>query len=312
MREARYTRSSRSSRVCSDGFSVLEVLVALTATGVIAGATLVIALSSRGMFETDQYRTTVNQNLRAGLDLLGIDVRQAGERMPWDAPAVQIIDGASGAPDELVLCRNMLDYVLPVCKDINAGTSADSIFVGKKKVTAKVPPGCYPVPDDNGDGWPDNLEQWRNYRIANGGSVLAYIHNPISGEGEFFVYDAEDNSTFHLHKDNSDNWDYDYPVNQNPRVYMLEAKRFRLDADILQSVINDDTANALNLVNHIEDLQIRAFLKDGTIVNSLTGGVYWTDLESLEVTLVGEAAFGDRTMERTVVTHYFPRNILSN
>ena len=288
------------------------MLVALAATGVIAAATLTIALSSRGMFETDQHRTTINQNLRAGMDLVGIDVRQAGERLPWDAPGVQIVNGSSGAPDELILRRNLLDYVLPVCKDIGAGTAADSIFVARKKVTAKVPPGCYPVPDDNGDGWPDNLEQWRDYRIANGGVIQAYIHNPITDEGEFFVYDAEDASTFHLHKDNSAAWTYDYPVNQNPRVYILEAKRFRLDGDILQSVVNDDTSNALNLVNHIGGFQVRAFLKDGTVQDSLGSGQYWTDLKSIEVTLQGSSELQLREMERTVATHFFPRNILSN
>jgi len=288
------------------------MLVALAATGVIAAATLTIALSSRGMFETDLHRTTINQNLRAGMDLVGIDVRQAGERLPWDAPAVQIVNGSSGAPDELILRRNLLDYVLPVCKNINAGTAADSIFVARKKVTAKVPPGCYPVPDDNSDGWPDNLEQWRDYRIANGGVIRAYIHNPITDEGEFFVYDAEDAATFHLHKDNSANWAHDYPVNQNPRVYILEAKRFRLDGDILQSVVNDDTTNALNLVNHIEDFQVRAFLKGGAVQDSLGSGQYWTDLQTLEVTLQGTSELQLREMERTVATHFFPRNILSN
>ena len=82
------------------------MLVALTVTGVIAGATLTIALTSREMFETDQHRTTINQNLRAGMDMIGIDVRQAGERMPFDAPAIEIKNGVNGAPDTLFLRRS--------------------------------------------------------------------------------------------------------------------------------------------------------------------------------------------------------------
>ena len=210
-----------STHASTDGFSAVEVLVAMTITSVFAAAALSIAFSSQGLLEADERRTTVNQNLRAGIDLLGIDIRQAGERLPGDAPAIQIMDGSSGAPDRLMLRRNQLDYVMPLCKNITAGSSADSIFVGKKKITGKVPPGCYPVPDANGDGWPDNLEAWRAYRIANGGSVLAYIHNPITGLGEFFTYDAEDNSTFHLHKANGANWQNDYLMNQEPRIYVL-------------------------------------------------------------------------------------------
>src|SRR5262245_33903747 len=103
-------------------------MVALLVASTIAGATLTIALSSRGLFETDQHRTTVNQNLRAGMDLVGVDVRQSGERMPFDFPAVEIVNGASGAPDTLNLRRNLLDYVLPVCKDINSTSSGDVVF----------------------------------------------------------------------------------------------------------------------------------------------------------------------------------------
>ena len=84
------TPSKPSFRGSADGFSLFELLVAMMVTGVIAGATLSIALSSHGMFETDRHRTTINQNLRAGLDMVGIDVRQAGERLPFDAPAVDI------------------------------------------------------------------------------------------------------------------------------------------------------------------------------------------------------------------------------
>jgi len=287
--------------------------VSLAVTGVIAAATLTIALSTRGMFETDQHRTTINQNLRAGIDLLGIDVRQAGERLPFDAPAVQITDGSSGAPDELTLRRNMLDYVLPVCKQINAGSNADSVFVAKKKVTGqpKVPQGCIPVPDENGDGWPDNLEAWRNYRIANGGEILAFIHNPVTGNGEFFACDAEDNSTFHLHKGNSENWAYDYAPNQEPRIYILEQRTFRLQDDVLQVVVNNDTTGALNLVNRMRDLQVQAVFQDGSVQSTMAGRV-WTDLESLDITLVAGESFDSRDMNRTVETRFFPRNILSH
>ncbi len=87
-------------RDSTEGFTLFELLVAMTVTGILTGATLSIALSSREMFETDRHRTTINQNLRIGMDMLGIDIRQAGERMPGDAPAVEIEDGDGGAADK--------------------------------------------------------------------------------------------------------------------------------------------------------------------------------------------------------------------
>lgn len=302
----------RSTRDSIDGFSAVEVLVAMAITGVFAAAALSIAFSTQGLLEADERRTTVNQNLRAGIDLLGIDVRQAGERLPGDAPAIQIVDGASGATDRLLLRRNQLDYVLPLCKNINAGSSADSIFVGKKKITGHVPPGCSPVPDANGDGWPDNLEAWRAYRIANGGSATAYIHNPITGLGEFFIYDAEDNSTFHLHKANGTSWQYDYEMNQDPRIYILEQKEYRVQDGVLQCIINDNTSGALNLVSHLEDFQVQAIFTDGSVQQTFGGTDDWVELQSLEVALVGEMQGKDTRFERTLVSRFFPRNILSN
>jgi type IV pilus assembly protein PilW len=293
--------------------TLTELLVALGVSGIVAGATLGIALSTRGMFDVDQNRTTINQNLRSGIDLLGIDIRQAGERLPLDAPAVQIVDGASGAADILTVWRNMLDYVLPVCKDINAGTNADSVFVAQKKsvTSGKVPQGCIPVPDEDGDGWPDNLQAWRDYRLANGGTIQAYIHNPVTDEGEFFIYDDEDKSTFHLHKENSENWTYNYPTNQEPRVYILDQRTFRIQGGILQMLTNEDESSVLNLVSQIRDFQVRAIFNDGSITSSFAGKE-WTDLESIEVTLVGGEELRSRDMEREVTTRFFPRNILSH
>jgi type IV pilus assembly protein PilW len=304
--------STRSTHACSSGFSVVELLVALTVTSIIAGAVMTLAFSSRDVFETDKHRTTINQNLRSGIDLLGIDVRQAGERLPGDAPAIEIINGASGAPDTLILRRNLINEVLPVCKNIGAGSSADSIFVARKNPSGIFPPGCSPVGDANGDGWPDNLEAWRRYRIEHGGNVMAYVHNPTTQVGEFFFYDDEDNSTFHIHKYNGDAWQYDYDVVDNARVYILEQRRFFVEEDVLKCVINEDLANTLNFVSHIRNFQCNAVFQDGTIQASMIPADGWSNLESIEVMLVGESSWKNRTMDRTLVTRFFPRNVLSN
>jgi hypothetical protein len=82
--------------------------------------------------------------------------------------------------------------------------------------------------------------------------------------------------------------------------------------DVLQCVINGDTDNPLNLVDHVADFQGRAFFRDGTIQNALAPSDPWVDLASIEITLDGRDTLRTRTMERRLVTHFFPRNILSN
>ena len=67
---------------CSKGFTLTELLVSLSIMGFVSGVALTVALSSHDTFETDQNRTDLNQNLRSGMDLLGNNIRQAGERLP--------------------------------------------------------------------------------------------------------------------------------------------------------------------------------------------------------------------------------------
>jgi len=304
--------SSPYSRGSSSGFSLVELMVTLSVVGLIAGATLTITLSTQRMFETDMHRTEINQNLRSGMDLLGIDIRQAGERLPHNMPAIEIVDGIDGAPDQLMLRRNLLDPVLPVCKSITAGSNADSIFVALKKgAVAKVPPGCAPVADSDGDGWPDNLQEWKDYRTANGPEILAYIYNPTTRVGEFLVYDAEDNSTFHIHKANADKWANDYAADDDARIYILEQLTFRIVGDVLQCFVNGDADNPLNLVNHMTDLQAFAYMRDGSILPTLGPNDNWSDLRSIEISMVGQSDFGNRTIYRSLQSHFFPRNVLS-
>lgn len=134
----------------------------------------------------------------------------------------------------------------------------------------------------------------------------------MTGNGEFFIYDAEDKSDFHIHKLNATNWQYDYAMNQQPRIYIIEQKRYRLTGDTLQCVVNENTSQALNLVNHIRDFQIRALLDDGTVLTSMNSSTNWTRLYALEIRLDGFEAFGLRDINRTLVSRFFPRNILSN
>ena len=55
--------------------TLLEVLVALALAGLVAGAALSITFSSRNLYTSDRGRTDINQNLRSGIDLLGMELR---------------------------------------------------------------------------------------------------------------------------------------------------------------------------------------------------------------------------------------------
>src|SRR5690606_4801723 len=130
-------------------------------------------LSSRKLFSVDTSRTEVNQSLRGILEIIGSDVRVAGERLnsfgssghiSHPLAAVEVRNG-----NELILRRNMLNEILPLCADVSGvvttlpTSSADTSVYGPA-------PQCdpaNPAVDSDGDGVSDALEEWRAYRIEN-------------------------------------------------------------------------------------------------------------------------------------------------
>ncbi|ANM30735.1 hypothetical protein ABI59_15830 [Acidobacteria bacterium Mor1] len=292
----------------SSGFSLVELLVAMVILLLIMAAGLTISMSSRTTLRSDQNRTTLNQNLRSGMDLVGIDIRQAGERLPADVPALEIRDGASGAADTLVVRRNLADDVLPVCVDIASGSSTAEVTIAL--TTGTIPAGCDPVADTNTDGWADNLGNWRAERIAAGGTMTAYIYNPTTRLGEFFEFDGEDAAAYHLDRSSSGTWTNDYLASDSARVYVMEEREFSLSGGILEMDING-SGSPFSLVDDVVDFQLRAIFQDGTIQTALAAADDWSNLEAIEVNLSGRSTFMDRTMDRALSSRYFPRNVLS-
>jgi hypothetical protein len=265
--------SRRSTRSSCEGLSLIELLIALTIAMAVTAGGLALALSSFGLYEADHARMRLNQNLRAAQDFLATDIRQAGERLGNDFPAIEIIDGASGAPDEIVLRRALLSTVLRSCATVE--NTADEIPIA---VEDDPPPGCVAVPDDNADGWPDNHGAWNAYRVANGvdlgggeTAVPAYIFDPMTGLGEFFHYAEDDQDLALIRPAAGHSWQHSYPVEHQCRLYLLEERRYRVVDGVLQVILNGDDPAPMQLVPQIEDLQTLALLRDGTTISATCG-----------------------------------------
>lgn len=307
-----FTRRNPCSRSSADGFSLVELLVAMVVTSVIAAAVLSVTLASRRMLRKDQQRSQVNQDLRLGLDLLGIDIRQAGERLPADFPAMEIVNGSSGAPDMLIIRRNLLDQVLPVCGKVTEATSTSEVRISQVTVPPDVPPkGCSPVADDDGDGWPENLEPWRDLRDGNGGIVKAYIFNPVKHWGEFFLYDGDGSDTQYIHKADTGNWLHTYEVTQQCRIYIIQERRYALNGDVLELVLDEDAGTTQRLLHGVTDFQIQAVMSDGSVADLLSVTDRWADLAALNVILTAESEESGEPMTREVSARFFSRNVLS-
>jgi hypothetical protein len=207
-----------SKRQNVKGFTLLELIVAAAVSLTILGVSLGMLSEQRRWVLGDRTRAAANDNLRLASDLIGQDVKQAGERLESDTflPGISIIPGASaGLPSTLVLQRQLLTEKLPVCQTISANSTSATIDVAV--VTAPTVANCvysYSAPSGGElsttltDLKPDDdLRSWRTFRctqdgaaadgtdpcaLTNSATAWAYIHDPKTNQGEFFRYSLEE------------------------------------------------------------------------------------------------------------------------
>jgi type IV pilus assembly protein PilW len=287
---------------------MVELLVTLAVTGLVLAGTLTLVLSSRALFAKDRSRIGVQRNLRDALQVLGVDLRQAGERLPGDFVAIVIEDGTAGAPDTLVLRRNLLSEVLPLCGRLASGTTDTEMQVADSTAP---PPGCNPVPDGDGDGWPDNIGAWRAWRDAHGGSVPVFVFSPVARAGEWTDFAADGGTGERIGIDGGA-WSRTYEVAEQCRVYALEEKRYTLQAGVLQYVRDAGAAPPLAVASRLTDFQVTAVLADGTRLDAWDGSLSWSDLAAVEVALTGRDEEEGRSVTQSRSARFFPRNVLSN
>ena len=285
------------------GFTVAELLVASMMSLLILAMALESTNSMRRLYMHDIVRTRLNEDIRGALDIVGVNIRQSGENLARSFPAIQIVDGSSGAPDQLILHRNLLDEVLGVCTAISAGSSAADIFFADGSTTA----GCDYASNNR------NFTSWRDYRLADANqSVKAYIFNISTKAGEFFNYNSETNTgTQYYLTRSAGTWGSNYDVGSSA-IYVLEKWQFRVVDEVLQLVIDEQEDNVLNVAFGIKDFQVVAHMTDGTDRNVLGTADNWTGIAYLSLSITAESSFGAQPISSTLSSRYFPRNILSN
>lgn len=319
--EPRTTRSKQSSLASIDGLTLVELLVAMFVASIVVGAALALTMSSRSLFNVDRTRTEINQNLRGVMEMIGNDIRIAGERLnsfgggavtQHPLAAVQVING-----NELIIRRNLLNETLALCQpSISAGTTTlevarTSSGSGANFVDLNVHTHCRidSSSDSNGNGVHDNLEAWRAFRAANGPAVGAFIYKPTN-ESDFFIYN-DDPGTNLISRDASGSFqNAPYYVGQAIMI-LAEERHYRLVGDVLELVVNRDTT--FRLANNVSSFDVRVVTADGASHSDYSAsGSAWGQLASVELDITGLVNEGRDEVERTLSSSYFPRNILSN
>ncbi|GGS10255.1 type II secretion system protein [Deinococcus sedimenti] len=289
------------------GFTLTELLIVMAVSGIVMTALLNLVFSSQRMYQADMARVAVNQNASVALTAMTNDLRQAGERMTRDVPAL-LVSGSKGS-ETITMRRSILDAVLPVCKDVKAGTATDVVFVSKKGggKADKYPDGCKDTSTELG------LDEWKAYRIKQGGKVDAYIYDPVTKVGEMFVYDAEDNSGQHIHRGGG-KWLNDYEADHSPRLYIMEEVSYQQDGTYLTRKVG--TGDAVRYLPGVTEFDIQPFVLQSGTPTVVTGSfptspLTWKDLYRLDIVLTAQQKVGTSTGTRTFTSSFVPRNVFS-
>ncbi len=294
----------------------------------------------RQMYLEDQQANDVNQTVRSVFEIVGSDIRQAGEGFAEDPNFPSIMVTENSGNSEIRIRRSLLTGSLPVCRQVVSGTSEAVVVVDETEAIA----GCDVIDDDN-NGWPDSLDTWRDYRLSNGTIIRAFIYDGI-GNGEFFDYGGEetfatDGSTVTPAPDvvasasittGSHTWENTYEANGSSRIYLIQERRYRLQNNNLELIIDDNEDQPSSIVGNLESFQVITHIQQDLSANSsqrytctvippqdssdcnvtLPNPYVWSQIRFLEikpkVLISNPSSFAVETEQSEKV---FPRNILN-
>jgi len=290
------------------GMTILELLVASFLGLLMLGMTFSATHSNQRLYTHDLARTRVNQNLRSAMDFIGTDVRQAGEQLPENFPAIELINGEEGAPDQLILRRNLMTEVLTLCNNINSGESLIALPISSSSFGA--PPACVY------GGQTISYNAWTNYITGEGGEIKAYIFNLSTREGEFITITGGIDSGSNMYLINS-NTPFAYSYTQyNSAIYILEEWTYTLgtaegEENLLKIIQNGDVETERNLVYGITEFQVQIILEDDTIQQAFSSVDNWSTIKAIDLVLSGEEQGSKRLATGSLNSRFFPRNVLS-
>lgn len=308
----------------TEGLTLIEILVALAVSGLILTLVLGITNSSRALYEADQVRTAVNQNLRTAMDLIGSDVRVAGQGMVGSELNAILVEGGN----ELVIRTAPVDLApLQVCEDINGDQNLLRVTRpggggGGGGGGGSMPANCTlsGSNDADGNGILDAFEAWIAFRQSQpNGEVRAALIDNTGTPPEFFTYDREDGTTRQLHKLNPPgcgsacNWSRTYDLDDSPTLFILEDRRYQFDnaTGRLQLIVSGQ--DPIDLINNVTDFRVAVIMPDGTRIEDFGEGEDWTSVASVEISVTGAATRrgADAPTERTLTSNFYARNIRS-
>ena len=215
------------------GFSLVEVVVSMAILGMIVTAGLSLYLSQQKQWVVQEQVADAQQNVRVAMDELTMNIRLAGcGDLPWGMLAMELMDTD---PDTLILRHNPDECRVNVARNVHSNT-----------VHVREDPRCFEE------------------------GVRAYIWD-AAGHAEWLtvVHVAwnQGQGWYEIH--GSNNFDHNYSKQDNPRVMVLQERKYYIDhtTDASHPALmrSEDGLPAQVFAENIEDFQAAYVMKNGTI-----------------------------------------------
>ncbi len=183
------------------GFSLIELIVTMAISSVVVALASQLLLQTQDSFSRDQKRVSTNQKMSSVLEIIGREIRQAGELITDpDFPTIQVIplSSASNSPVSLIVYR-AISTPISMCTAHANNATVNRLFFAVNTPNTAPNLTCQVLPASVTGTNIFPLEQqagWIDQRIAAGNRSLGMIANnplPVGSRRVFrpFIYDSE-------------------------------------------------------------------------------------------------------------------------
>jgi prepilin-type N-terminal cleavage/methylation domain-containing protein len=126
--------TTRSRTACSDGFSLLELMIAVVILGVITSQLFLVLQAQQQAYRGESTSLDVQETTRLVLDLMSFDTRNAGMLIPREL-SVASADGGTGGPDRFCVSDGSIFQIPGAGTDNEFWNNLDHTFKGAVAVT---------------------------------------------------------------------------------------------------------------------------------------------------------------------------------
>jgi prepilin-type N-terminal cleavage/methylation domain-containing protein len=139
----------RQAAPSESGFSMVELLVAMTVTLIISGAIFGLLTGGQNAFRREPAMTDRQQTIRVAMDLIKRDVAGAGAQMaPFVRAFTPGLDGAGGAPSSTQTAGSISNTATDVLEILTATGQCPGVVLtaasGSQLTSAETQPTCFP------------------------------------------------------------------------------------------------------------------------------------------------------------------------